>query len=339
MTRRLITISILTAGAFLLSFIGDEKSSASKSALAISANQFMWDNLHQGNYDSIPAIISRLKAAYDKNPDNIDVTAHLGFTYLWSFCERGRGKIDSGLISNVFQSNRYFKEAIKLDPSDARLYGFQSATDICEGAIKKNLPMMAKGYMNSLLAIGKWPQFNKFAFSIVGSQRKKNTMVYKLGMKYQWQLIDECSCKKLDEKTVMAAPDSVLRDLIVELENSTDYKTKRACWNSWIAPHNLEGFFLNFGDMLVKEGQLEEAKEMYEAAKLAPSFNEWVYKDIIDERIRDLKLNRVEFNKPLDLYTSNTHQIFINSTISCVGCHQMSKNEFETLRQPPITKN
>ena len=29
---------------------------------------------------------------------------------------------------------------------------------------------------------------------------------------------------------------------------------KRACWNSWIAPHNIEGFFLNVGDMLVKAG-------------------------------------------------------------------------------------
>ena len=29
---------------------------------------------------------------------------------------------------------------------------------------------------------------------------------------------------------------------------------RRACWNSRIAPHNLEGFFLNMGDMLVKSG-------------------------------------------------------------------------------------
>ena len=45
---------------------------------------------------------------------------------------------------------------------------------------------------------------------------------------------------------------------------------KRVCWNSWIAPHNFEGFFLNFGDMLVKAGQLDTAVTMYRNAQHAP---------------------------------------------------------------------
>jgi len=38
------------------------------------------------------------------------------------------------------------------------------------------------------------------------------------------------------------------------MSKKTKEGKKRVCWNSWIAPHNFEGFFLNMGDMLVKSG-------------------------------------------------------------------------------------
>jgi hypothetical protein len=55
---------------------------------------------------------------------------------------------------------------------------------------------------------------------------------------------------------------------------STDGK-KRACWNSWIAPHNFEGFFLNMGDMLVKVGDWRTAQKIYANAKLSPDYANW----------------------------------------------------------------
>jgi hypothetical protein len=162
------------------------------------------------------------------------------------------------------------------------------------------------------------------------SQLDTSSRMFHQGIKYQWMLIDECSCKKLDKETILQAPHKVLKDLVDELKQSTDPKIKRACWNSWIAPHNLEGFFLNFGDMLVKEGHLSEAKEIYAAAKLSPSYSQWPYKSVLEERMRDMKSNEKIFNQQLKIITKKgERQIFINSKISCVACHQMSKSEFK----------
>lgn len=332
MKKKILTITILISSGLLLSFIKLNKPIFINESLIENANEYMWDNFHSGNYDSIPSILNKLHDAYREDPGDKINTAHLGFMYLWAFSERGRKEPDPSIEKNIYLSNRYFKEAIKLDPTDYRLLGFQSATNICEGALKQKWGMLAKGYIDGFKAINKWPQFNKFAFSIVESQRKKNTLMYNIAMKYQWDIIDECSCKKLTKKVIMKDPRKAISGLIEELKNTEDQKIKRVCWNSWIAPHNLEGFLLNFGDMLVKDGYVKEAKEFYSAIKFAPSYDEWVYKSVVNERIKNAEANSILFNKLLDIQHSDRNQIFINSTFSCSGCHQMSKKEFDNYK-------
>ena len=72
---------------------------------------------------------------------------------------------------------------------------------------------------------------------------------------------------------------------------------RRVCWNSWIAPHNFEGFFLNFGDMLVKAGQPELAVSMYRNAQLAREYATWPYKAVLEARIRDAAKNVEAFRR------------------------------------------
>jgi len=59
---------------------------------------------------------------------------------------------------------------------------------------------------------------------------------------------------------------------------------KRVCWNSWIAPHNFEGFFLNLGDMLVKAGDWQTAQKIYANAKLPKEYATWKYQAVLEER-------------------------------------------------------
>lgn len=303
---------------------------------AESADRSMWNNFHLGNYDSIPSVLKQLNEAYNNNPSDIRITAHLGFVHLWAFCERGRKNADSSIFLHIYESNRFFKKAIKLNSHDPRLYGFQASVEICEGALDNNLFKIEKGYVKSLLAIRRWKAFNKSALSFIESQRDSNSFMFRQGIKYQWEVLNGCSCKKLTKKKIMASPQKVLGDLIEELKATNDPLTKRACWNSWIAPHNLEGFFLNFGDMLVKHGDLEEAKEIYKAAKLSPSYKAWVYAPVLEERLKNLEHNEKAFNQPLKLlYKKKEKQIFINSKISCTGCHQMSPDEFERMGYDP----
>jgi hypothetical protein len=298
-------------------------------ALHHTANEYMWDQFHLGNYDSIPIVLEKLEKAYVRDPKNIRTTSHLGFIHLWAFCERGRTDPDSAIFDHVFESNYYFKEAISLNPGDPRLRGFQAAAEICEGAIEKKWKHIAKGYLSGRKAVRRWPVFNKFALSIIESQRDTSSMMFRQGLRYQWEVIDDCSCRKLDREMIMSDPEKVFRELIQELQETEDPLIRRACWNTWIAPHNLEGFFLNFGDMLAKNGELHEAVTMYKAATLSPTYKDWVYKSVIDERIRNVELNSYLFNRRLKLiYLKNEKQIFVNSKIACMGCHQMSASEY-----------
>src|SRR4029078_13030617 len=90
----------------------------------------------------------------------------------------------------------------------------------------------------------------------------------------------------------------------------------RVGWNSWIAPHNLEGFFLNFGDMLVKAGQPDAAVVMYGKAKRPRSYGTWRYRPVLEERIASAKANveacRVE--KP----PAGAPTVMVRSTFACM---------------------
>jgi hypothetical protein len=325
-----IVVLVQAGCAFMLSYIKDKKPSATEKPEALAANEYMWDQIHQANYDSIPVILEKLNKAYALDPNDVKVTAHLGFVYLWAFSERIRDESKERMLENVLLSNRYFKEAIVLNPKDPRIHGFQAAVEMCEGALTNNLELLAKSYFKGLKAIRKWPQFNKFALGYVESQLDTGSRMYKQGLKYQWEIIDDCSEKKLTEELILENPTVVLSRLYEEIKNSKDPKIKRACGNSWIAPHNWEGFFLNFGDMLVKAGKPGKAKVMYEATRISPVFEEWAYKGLIDERIDGMNENLIAFNQKQNLIQlDGEKQLMINSEISCSGCHRMSRTEFE----------
>jgi hypothetical protein len=325
-------IILLVCTGFIYSLFGP-----ARSLTVEEAHGNMMDQLHQGNYDSIPSVLNKLYEALKIRPDDPQLTADLGFVYLWRFSERGRKPAVAGIENSIYLSNYYFREAINRNPHDPRLKGFQSATEICQGALSKDLNRIRIGYADGYAAIREWPQFNKFALSLVSSQLNKNSFLFRQAVGYQWELLDDCSCKSLEKKTVLDSPEKVFPELINEVKNTKDPLIKRACWNTEIAPHNFEGFLLNFGDMLVKAGKLEEARTIYSAARLSPSFAEWAYRDVLEERINDMNGNKKAFARRPDLLLdTDDRQIFINSVFSCTACHRMSKAEFEKTKNREV---
>ena len=65
-------------------------------------------------------------------------------------------------------------------------------------------------------------------------------------LKIQWKNIDVCIDSKFDTKNPNFSN-------YFQLEFSEEREShKRACWNTWISPYNFQGFFMNLGDMIVK---------------------------------------------------------------------------------------
>ncbi|MCG8314077.1 MAG: hypothetical protein MI976_12775 [Pseudomonadales bacterium] len=97
----------------------------------------------------------------------------------------------------------------------------------------------------------------------------------------------------------------------------------RACLNTPVVPHNLEGFFLYFGDMYAKANNLEQAQRLYGIAlELDPG--DWPYSQVVLSRLERLEELPVLFNT---VYESSeevsVEEInLFESQINCVPCHQ-----------------
>jgi hypothetical protein len=277
------------------------------------ANQYFWEQFHKGNYDSIPRMLEKLTAEYLQNPRDFNTTAHLGFTHMWALSERGRIKqLSPRITEHMILAKKYFEEARALKKDDARIHGFLAAAYLSEARVDSNNKKTVTGYFMMRDAIRQWPEFNYFTAGYVLIQLPADNKRFAEALEWQWKNLDVCACEKVDRQTA---------DYMKYMPMETTTGKKRACWNNWIVAHNFEGFFLNMGDMLVKSGDWKTAVNVYNNAKLSSTYQQWPYKKVLEQRIVDAQRNTKLFNQPP---STDDATIMVNTTFSCMGCHQKS---------------
>lgn len=300
-----------------LSTTPKKKAIRSTSVIAEQAQDYFWQILHQGDYANIPTAEKMLLAAYLENPNDPLIASHLGFLHIWQIAERQRLEVpDPTIVNQIILSNKYFSDAVMLDPQDARLLGFLGVTYLVQGQIFADQRQQVKGYFILKKAIKKWPQFNYFTAGYPMSSLTADSKQFKQGLAWQWKNLDVCAGERVNRLNPDYRP-------YMHLETHTG--PARACWNSWIAPFNFEGFFLNMGDMLVKAGDWQTAIKIYNNAKLADNYSSWPYRQILENRIQNAQQNITFFNQPIDNQTLNAMKekiIMFNSSFSCMACHQ-----------------
>jgi hypothetical protein len=290
----------------------DKVPSASTSEKAKSANARFWDALHGGRYEELPGVIEALTAAYLENPRDAETAAHIGFSHVWFLNERARLEKPSATVTDhVVLGRKYFAEAVRLSPHDERFKGFLASLELAEGAVHGDEKLSRRGYFDLLAAIDGWPEFNLFTAGYVLSRLPFTDSKYAHAIEYQWRNIDVCVGERVDRRTAQYAK-------YMALETTTG--PKRACWNSWIAPHNFEGFFLNMGDMLVKQGDPATARRIYANAKLSRTYQKWPFKSVLEDRIEQADDNVALFRDPRP--GEKTRTMMVMSTFACMGCHQ-----------------
>jgi hypothetical protein len=160
-------------------------------------------------------------------------------------------------------------------------------------------------------AVAAWPEFNYFTAGYGAGAQPHDSPRFREGLEAQWSNLDVCVGERVDR----ANPDYA-RYLPLETKEGA----KRVCWNSWIAPHNFEGFFLNFGDMLVKAGDPATGVKMYANARRAADYATWPYKAVLEERIAAAEAN-VEVFRRLDAAPGGP-AMMVRSRYACMACHQ-----------------
>lgn len=316
------TLSLSLAAIFLLSGCENfalmttpaKKPKTSHSALANMAKNTFWENLHAGNYDKLPETTKYLTAAYLENPNDPTIAAYLGFAHIWKIAERQRlSGNPPTIVDEIILSKKYFADSVELDPTDPRTQGFLGDAILISGDIFHDERQQVRGYFKLKRAINKWPEFNYFTAGYPMSVRDRDSDIFKQALDWQWKTMDLCAQTKVNRQTGDFSP-------YMHLE--TTMGVKRACWNSWIAPHNFEGFFMNMGDMLVKSGDWKTGVKIYNNAKLSKTYSSWPYRDMLEKRIANAEENVKYFNETKQMLRDKS--IMFNSGYGCAACHQVS---------------
>ena len=289
--------------------------STDRTALAKQADGLFWQTLHSGNYDGIARALEVQTAAYLQNPNDAVTAARAGWLHIWRLAESTRMPSRPATITNdAVMARKYFEEAVKLNPAEARYSGFLGAAMLAEAHIHKDQKLQRAGYFQLRDSITAWPEFNLFTAGYVMSGQPAVSERFVEGLEWQWQTLDLCVGEKVDRQ----AP-----DFKRYMAQATTEGVKRVCWNSTIAPHNFEGFFMNMGDMLVKAGQWQVAQTVYANARHSPSYAQWPFKAQLEQRERSAQANVLAFNAVGDNTARiNSTPMMNGSNYSCMACHQ-----------------
>ena len=288
-----------------------KKATSLRSQAALQADELFWHTFHSGAYDEIPQVLEVLTAAYLETPTDAVTAAHIAWFHNWRIAERARlSAIPATITDHTILARRYFEEAVKLDPSDPRTLGFLAGHIVVEGTLQKDERLVRRGYYRLLDAIEAWPEFNLFTAGFVMSRVPADSPRFQEGLEWQWRNLDACVRERLDRTNP---------DYAKYMRLETTEGIKRVCWNSWIAPHNFEGFFLNMGDMLVKSGDWQAAQKIYANAKHSRDYATWKFGHVLETRLAQAQENVAVFNGIQD---APVQPMMIDSVFACTGCHQ-----------------
>ena len=275
-----------------------------------AAAQF-WDVLRGGRYEQIDAALETHMRVLVKEPNDALTLAHTGWLNAWKFSERARLPPAARIVEHATQARRYFDEAVLLAPDEARYLSFAAAFMMVEASILKNEKQLRQGYFRMKDAVSLWPEFNLFTSGYSMSSNATDSDAFREGLAQQWETLDRCFGERVSRQAT---------DLSKYLALETQTGVKRVCWNSWIAPHDFEGFFLNFGDMLARANDLPNARTMYQTARLLRTYPAWPYREVLERRLAQLDALPRRLNQPA--VGEREWVSVVSSSFSCMGCHQ-----------------
>lgn len=302
-------LATLSGCAFVAEHTAPDKTPATeRTELARRADALFWDTLHAGRYDAIGRALELQTAAYLENPRDAVTAARAGWLHIWRLAESARlPQVPATITNDATLSRRYFEEAVRLAPGEARYQGFLAALTVTEGTIHGDERAVRRGYYRLRDAIDAWPEFNLFTAGYTLARLPADSAGFREALDWQWRTLDLCAGRAIDRREP---------DFGAAMALATTEGPKRVCWNSTIAPHNFEGFFLNMGDMLVKAGEPAVARRIYAQARLSPTYAAWPYRAVLEARITAADSHVAAFR------SGTGTPMMGRSAYACTGCHQ-----------------
>jgi hypothetical protein len=282
-------------------------------ASTLASESALLSALEAGDYDRLPELLESLTRSALERPRDGRIHLALGLAHLWAVSEKDRAPRPSPrLTEHVVLSRHHLDSAYALLPKDARVHGWSAGAQLASATLLDDQAARRAGYFEMQEAVAEFPEFNLFSRSYVLSRLRADDPKFERDVVgSMFDLMDRCfgragSWEERRER---------LRRALSTRPGPAD--PKRVCLPSPKAPHNVEGFFLHLGDVLAKAGRIDDARQAYSLARLAPESERWPHRAALDERIATL-----EARSPLLRAAKNGEGMMVVSALSCSGCHQ-----------------
>lgn len=285
-----------------------------KSVSAEQAREVFLATFESGRFEEIGTAIQLLEQIYVDNPQDPQNTLLLALAHFWAAAESERStSADPEMQRQHTELQlRYFNEAYALSPNDARILGWIGGSEVALSLLQKDSTLRSQGLEKIDRGVDQYPEFNHFIAAIVRHQLPPDNPEYARGVEAMWKTFDLCIGRTLDRNNPEMAP-------FMQLYTASG--PKRACWSVPKALHSFEGFSLIMGDMVLKSGKPDQAKVLYQNAKLSHTYAGWneTFKKALQERMADNLEERAARFRDQD--RSNDPPVGVPIR-SCMICHQ-----------------
>ncbi len=296
------------------------------SAFAKAVTDDFWKAMHGGQYEQIGPLLERHKQVYLTSPFDPVIASHTGFLHMWRIAESARlPEPVAGVTDDMSMARTYFQDSVQLDPTNALVRGFWATTVLAEGAIHQNQGQVREGYFALEAAVDLWPELNLFTKAFVLAQTRFDSPQYTEAVEAFWKNVEVCAGK----------PDRQNPDFSAFAKPDRSDPKKAICFNTWKAPYNFEGSMLVFGDLLVKQGQVEPAKKVYAAARASPNYQVWPYREALEARLEHAAQNVEGFRVEPREQKNEAQRFITGAAFTCTVCHQ--KEGTPAWSGPPVS--
>lgn len=257
------------------------------------------------DYAQTTTLINMLDDAAKAHPDDAQLALYDAAVRLWRLSDAANDPsldlLHQGVLLN--EALTKFQTAATLDPSDGKIDAWVGILNFDEGLALSDDKQIAKGEQMLSDAVPKYHSFGTFVRGVALGQLPRTDPNFAQALDALFAVFQDCGVKLDLDHPDFTAPMDAAGSL---------------CGEITIAPHNLEGVFLNLGDVAVKAGHADAARKLYADAKSAPHFGSWRYADMLAKRIDDADMNAMLFQDDDD---SNDPVLASKSGMFCTGCH------------------
>jgi hypothetical protein len=287
-----------------------------KTPQAAEAAQTFWTVFQTSDYQKSDHALRLLMQAAQADPSDDHMVSLTGLCSFWKVVEHNRGGIRSAdTHALAVQSLLCTEEAARREPNNRLTPGFVASARYQLGQMEGDQAKMSQACRELQRNTNVYPQFHGFVEGwVLTAMLPPDHPAYEGAVEAYYETLDSCAGIRVPR----AYPRLGEFGFFVLAKRSED---ETVCYNTNIAPHNVEGTLLGLGDALLKQGKKRQAKLVYESITRIPAYKTWPFKDRLQVRLENMDVLHHKFVADSGCVDAQEPAMLFQSTISCTCCH------------------